>query len=95
MTRAALGLLVFTVVIAWPRIADACSCAPVGPPCEAVWQADAVFVGTVRMVERLNTWGETRVTLAVDKAFIDAPHGSVDVYANASGAACGRCAASP
>jgi hypothetical protein len=31
--------------------AEACSCLPSGPPCEAYWQADAVFVGRVESVQ--------------------------------------------
>jgi hypothetical protein len=30
--------------------ADACTCAPSGPPCQAYWQVDAVFVGRVESI---------------------------------------------
>jgi len=42
-----------TLLLAWlwlagaPPDAAACSCGPVGPPCEAFWKVDAVFVGRV------------------------------------------------
>jgi hypothetical protein len=45
-TGAALAL----VLIA-PRAASACSCEPSGPPCQAYFNSDAVFVATVRSIE--------------------------------------------
>jgi hypothetical protein len=49
MTIVRLAFLVLTLAIA--RDADACQCAePEGPPCQSLFQVQAVFVGTVRSV---------------------------------------------
>lgn len=34
-----------------PREVSGCSCYPIGPPCQAAWNADAVFSGTVRAID--------------------------------------------
>lgn len=40
-------LFVLVVVLATVYEAQACSCAPSGPPCQSFWQADAVFSASV------------------------------------------------
>ena len=44
------GAALALVLIA-PRAASACSCEPSGPPCQAYFNSDAVFVATVRSIE--------------------------------------------
>src|SRR5215475_3464587 len=81
----------------------ACSCAGNGPPCQAFWQADAVFVGQVKSKElkarfekgrngeemRVLGGGEVRVTFTITDAFRGAPGKEVDIFTNDSSAACG------
>jgi hypothetical protein len=48
MAKAAVTLLLAWLWLAGaPPDAAACSCSPPGPPCEAFWKVDAVFVGRV------------------------------------------------
>jgi Carboxypeptidase regulatory-like domain len=80
----------------------ACSCIANGPPCQAYWQADAVFVGLVKAkeikeevsktpsgeeVRRLDA--EVRVTFTITDAFRGVTGKEVDIITNNSGAACG------
>jgi 5-hydroxyisourate hydrolase-like protein (transthyretin family) len=81
----------------------ACSCAGSGPPCQAFWQADAVFVGQVKAKDlkarfekgrngeelRALGGGEVRVTLTISDAFRGAPGKEVDIFTSDSSAACG------
>src|SRR5262247_906899 len=74
----------------------ACSCAGSGPPCQAFWQADAVFVGQVKGKElkarfekgengeelRAPGGGEARVTFTITDAFRGAPGKEVDIFTN-------------
>src|SRR5262247_1071901 len=74
----------------------ACSCAGSGPPCQAFWQADAVFVGQVKAKElkarfekgrngeesRMLGGGEARVTFTITDAFRGAPGKEVDIFTN-------------
>jgi hypothetical protein len=45
-------LRAFVVLASWlvPIATDACSCLSPGPPCQALFQSDVVFVGTVRTI---------------------------------------------
>jgi hypothetical protein len=43
------ALVVFASCLV-PSAADACSCTSPGPPCQALFQSDVVFVGTVRSI---------------------------------------------
>jgi len=81
----------------------ACDCARSGQPCQAFWQADAVFVGQVKAKDlkaryekggndeelRVLGGGETRVTFTITEAFRGAPGKEVDIFTTDSGAACG------
>jgi 5-hydroxyisourate hydrolase-like protein (transthyretin family) len=78
----------------------ACDCTASGPPCQAFWQADAVFVGQVKAKDlkarfekggngeelRAPGGGEARVTFAIIEAFRGAPGREVDVFTNNSAA---------
>lgn len=83
MKRRALRILaaVLGVSIAAAERADACSCMRPGPPCEATWNADAVFAGIVRSVD----W-ETgpssmvvRVRFDIERAFVNSAPGPVEL----------------
>jgi len=81
----------------------ACSCAGSGPPCQAFWQADAVFVGQVKAKELKARFekgrngeelgmlggGEVRVTFTITDAFRGAPGKEVDIFTSDSETACG------
>ena len=66
--------------------ASACSCMPSGPPCQAAWNVDAIFAGTVRSIE-LNLEQiagstpipETVVHFEVDHPLLNAAAGPVDI----------------
>jgi hypothetical protein len=80
----------------------ACSCAGSRPPCQAYWQADAVFVGQVKAKElqaRFEKFGngeelrdlgrgETRVTFTITEAFRGVSGKEVDIFTNES-SSCG------
>src|SRR5262245_31015534 len=81
----------------------ACSCAGTGPPCQAFWKADAVFVGQVKAKElkarfekggngeesKVLGGGEVRVTFTITEAFRGAPGKEVDIFTSDSEPACG------
>jgi protocatechuate 3,4-dioxygenase beta subunit len=81
----------------------ACSCGASGPPCQAYWQADAVFVGQVKAKDlkarfekggngeelRAVGEGEVRVTFTITEAFRGALGKEVDIFTTDSSAACG------
>jgi protocatechuate 3,4-dioxygenase beta subunit len=81
----------------------ACSCGANAPPCQAYWQADAVFVGQVKAIElkavfeegrngerlRVLGEGEVRVTFTITDAFRGVSGKEVDIFTNDGSAACG------
>jgi Tissue inhibitor of metalloproteinase/Carboxypeptidase regulatory-like domain len=77
----------------------ACSCAPAGPPCQAFWQADAVFMATVKSKTVVPTQvdGETKSTqqivsvrFLVDEVYRGLLGGSdVEVLTGMNSADCG------
>jgi len=44
----------FLALLAFANGADACSCLSSGPPCQSLFQVDAVFVGTVRSISPID-----------------------------------------
>lgn len=72
-----------------PRDATACECVESGPPCQAVWRADAVFAGTVRAIEP-TTEGYDPVTqetfstvrFDVHEAFVNSRPGSIELLSS-------------
>jgi Tissue inhibitor of metalloproteinase len=78
---------------------QACSCAPSGPPCQAFWQADAVFIATVKSKSVVTTpaHGEmsstqqlVSVRFLVDEVYRGLLGGSdVEVITGTGGADCG------
>jgi hypothetical protein len=93
VTLAAIALLLL------PRLASACACLASGPACAAVWQADAVFDGTVTTVTplvgtreaagRAVPVDEKRVRLTVRQAWRGETRQTMDVVTRASTADCG------
>ncbi len=97
-----------TLLLAWlwllgaPPDAAACSCMTPGPPCEAFWQADAVFVGRVLATaeEGFKPWkpGDpspiglgVRVTLAISERFLGdvGEQPSIEITTGRGGGDCG------
>jgi Carboxypeptidase regulatory-like domain len=80
----------------------ACDCAGSGPPCQAFWQADAIFVGQVKAKDlkarfekdgngeelRAPGGGEARVTFTITEAFRGTTGKEVDIFTNES-SSCG------
>jgi Tissue inhibitor of metalloproteinase len=80
----------------------ACSCVAQGPPCQAYWQADAVFVGQVEAKEIKEeilktptgeeirrTDAEVRVTFTITEAFRGVTRKEVDIFTTTGGGSCG------
>jgi hypothetical protein len=68
------------------RDAGACSCISSGPPCQAAWNADAVFAGSVRSIEVTTEEipGSTRILetvvhFEVDQPLLNAVEGRIDI----------------
>jgi hypothetical protein len=80
--RAVLG---FLILLAAPRVAVACSCF-LNPPCQAFWNADAVFTGVVTSVDypsdRRPAQTHTETTFAVERGLRGAD-GSVVIRGDA------------
>jgi hypothetical protein len=91
-------LRALVVLAALAQTADealACSCAMSGPPCQAAWTADVVFSGTVRSVEQIDRdasgqpYRSVLVKFDVERAFVNAVPGPVEVVTGAGGGDCG------
>lgn len=91
-------VLLATFVVAGDAYrADACRCAPVRPaPCEAAWQADAIFIGEVERVDvngrsgRIPQFLRSRlVTFRVSEHFRGPGGTSIRVITGAGGGDCG------
>jgi Tissue inhibitor of metalloproteinase/Prealbumin-like fold domain len=92
-------LLALLPLLLFVEKAQACSCAPSGPPCQAFWQADAVFIATVKSKSIVPTQadGETKrgeqlvsVIFLVDEVYRGLLGGSdVEVFTGMGGGDCG------
>ncbi|HXW06711.1 MAG TPA: hypothetical protein VD833_15855 [Vicinamibacterales bacterium] len=75
--------------------ARACSCPRSGPPCQATWSADVVFLGTVRSIEEVphetlgSRYTELLVSFDVDRGIVNATTGRLDVVTGRGGGSCG------
>ncbi len=77
----------------------ACSCVRIAPACEAVWKADAVFVGRPESIDPLTIFGiplmwpwrplERHVRFAVTERFVGAIENVVEVTTGMGGGDCG------
>lgn len=96
------SMLAFFAAATVPFLADvalACTCAPIPPPCEAYWEASAVFSGTVVDVREVTIqvpWGSERieyqqrlVRFNVIEAFRNADSGSEEVLTGLGDTDCG------
>ena len=73
--------------------AYACSCALPKPPCQTVWEADAVFVGTVLSVKTtdkgLASFESRAIKISVDESFRGVASTEVELFTASIGASCG------
>lgn len=94
LIRSLVWLAVFMALAMSPRRAEACSCRPHPEPCEAYWQAAAVFRGRVESIEyEPGTLPATRrpstVTFTVLEPFRGVSGSTIAVWTAASGGTCG------
>jgi Carboxypeptidase regulatory-like domain len=93
---------IFTLFLCLSSDTIACSCGASGPPCQAYWDASAVFVGQVKAIERMtqvekgrngeelrDLGGGVRVTFTITEAFRGVTGKEVDIFTDISGAGCG------
>ena len=72
-----------------------CSCGGSGPPCQEVWNADAVFAGTVRAIEPVDhdahgqPYRSVLVKIDVQQAFVNSAPGPIEIITAADGPSCG------
>lgn len=82
-------------MLSFPTAAAACSCAPSGPPCQAYFSTDAVFVATVQSITTRERPAGDRpferrlVRLAIDGPSRGVTGTSVDVWTGTGGGDCG------
>jgi Tissue inhibitor of metalloproteinase len=71
----------------------ACSCMAPKPPCQAVWEADAVFIGTVLSThddsKRVIGFDSRLIKFAVEESFRGLASNVVEVFTSQTGAGCG------
>lgn len=97
--RVLLAAAVAGALVAGTERVTACSCVSSGPPCEATWKTDGVFVGQVESLTSVTepeNLGNTvvqhemwRVRMKVSEVFRGTVGGEVDVYTSTSSASCG------
>lgn len=89
------SFLVLCALIAFADRVDACSCMGPRPPCEAYWDASAVFVGTVNFVSTVSGKvagyeSENRVyRFHVDRKFRGVEGNEIEVMTGMGGGDCG------
>jgi hypothetical protein len=89
------AVVCLTVLLASAAELHACSCSFAGPPCEATWEAGAVFVGRVvgattsAQNPLIAAAPELRVRVRVLEAFRGDARGFVDVFTPSESSACG------
>lgn len=102
VSRRLIGLTTLTVLTLAPaRDASACSCPSSGPPCQNVFQVDAVFLGTVLSISAVpddgpslrlgeaQIWRALRVEFADVRPYRGIQGSAVSVVTAGDGAACG------
>lgn len=96
MTRrpACIAALAIALIAAAADDAVACSCPPHRPACEAAWNADVVFAGTVQTISHegddvVDGVPRLRVVFAVEQGFVHAAPGLLAVTTGESEGGCG------
>jgi hypothetical protein len=91
--RTVLAMIVVTALAERESFAS-CSCMASGPPCQAAWASDVVFLGTVLSIDlggreiAQSPFGSTLVKFRVDRPFIDAPSGHAEIEMSAGSITC-------
>ena len=83
----ALVLSILPLVMISASEAQACSCAPSGPPCQEAWKAPVIFAGTVIAVEQPTGFGARRVRFRITEAFRGNEKGEIDIHLRGGGSA--------
>lgn len=84
--------IAFLVLVCGTKSIYACSCGGPKPPCQATWEADAVFVGTVLSTEEKQGRGgfDSRlIKLSVEESFRGIASNVVEVFTGSGGGDCG------
>ena len=88
-------LLLFAVIlILRVEPADACSCLPSGPPCEAYWQTSAIFRGRVEAIDSepgsgQNLFAAKLVRFTVLERFVGVDDSQLTIRTASGGGSCG------
>jgi len=85
--------VVFAVTL-FPGRADACSCMPSGPPCQSLFQVDAVFAGTVKTISQIEGTSDSPfprllVVFAMERAYRGVQGTTAEVVTGRGGGDCG------
>jgi hypothetical protein len=93
-TRPAIALAALFVFALFGEDAEACSCAPNGPPCESFFRVDAVFVGTVRTISEFAgapafPYRGRVVGFSIERAFRGVQGAAVNIDTGMGGGDCG------
>jgi hypothetical protein len=86
--------VILTIQVA-ARGAFACSCPTPGPPCQAAWNADAVFSGTAMSIQEIDNdslgppYKSRLVTFSVQRGYVNGPSGTIDIVTGMGGGDCG------
>jgi hypothetical protein len=87
--------MVGALAVVSERDAFACSCMMTGPPCQATWTADSVFIGTVASIATIDdgspgaSYQSRLVTFNVERGFVNAATGPVEIVTGMGGGDCG------
>jgi hypothetical protein len=92
--RVAIGCVIVLALVFSVGKAEACTCPSSGPPCQNVFQVDAVFVGTVQTISEIehtpdSPYRRRRVVLAIERAFRGVQGTTAEVVTGMGGGDCG------
>ena len=88
-------ILLAVMVIAGQRDVLGCTCGMSGPPCQATWMVDSIFVGTVISISPIDhvSLGEpyqsNLVTFKVERGYMNTAPGSLQIVTGMGGGDCG------
>ena len=88
-------IMIGALTVAAPGRVFACSCMTSGPPCQATWTSDVVFTGTVVSMTLIDheslgpPYQSKLVTINVDRGFVRATAGMIEVVTGMGGGDCG------
>ncbi|HYE72736.1 MAG TPA: hypothetical protein VEF04_05370, partial [Blastocatellia bacterium] len=92
MRRMIAFLFVSGLLVGLGNRASACTCSMPQPPCEAYWQAAAVFVGQVTAIKAKQgerDWGRVQVSFTVQEALRGVTGEQIEIFTGMGGGDCG------